>query len=150
MFKKLFTALVTTCVFASIVGCAQPKEEVDGAYDFIIYESDDDNTDLSDNPVVTKYHIEYKDCDNVADTLINKDSKYYFDESSDDYLVLEDGEYGLSYTEGYFKDYAECKDGAIDVSWSMTTVNGESASEGIGSTSLDGLEEYGFVINGWK
>ena len=29
-----------------------------------------------------------------------------------------------------------------------TAVNGISASSGIGETSLRGLEEYGFVING--
>jgi hypothetical protein len=33
---------------------------------------------------------------------------------------------------------------------SITTVNGLTAPVGIGETPLDGLKEYGFVINGWK
>ena len=65
--------------------------------------------------------------------------------------MLVDSAYGLSYSKGYFKDYGPCSNKTvIDVSWSLTTVNGEAASTGIGETPLDGLTEYGFVINGWK
>ena len=64
---------------------------------------------------------------------------------------MKNSAYGLSYSEGYFHNYSECSSGdQIDVSWSLTTVNGVAASTGIGETSLDGLIEYGFVINGWK
>ena len=66
-------------------------------------------------------------------------------------MILKNSAYGLSYSEGYFHDYSGCSDGEqIDVSWSYTAVNGQAASYGIGETSLDGLLEYGFVINGWK
>lgn len=148
--KKIltFTLALVGCV-AILTSCG--KKKVDGSYDFIIYESDSDNTNLSDNKVVAKYHIEYVGCKTVTDTLIKKeDNKYYFTKKSKDYLVLEDSAYGLSYTKGYFKDFADCANNTeIDVSWSLTTVNGEVASTGIGGTALDGLTEYGFVINGW-
>jgi hypothetical protein len=127
------------------------KPVVDGAYDFIIYESDDDNTNLADNKIVVKYHIEYSSCQTVSDTLIKKGSAYFFNEESSDYLILKNSAYGLTYSEGYFENYSECANGEqIDVSWSYTTVNGVAASYGIGETPLDGLNEYGFVINGWK
>ena len=133
----------------TLAGCDQ-KPVVDGSFEFIIYESDSDNSNLSDNKVVAKYTIEYVDCQTVSDTLIEKDGKYYFSKDSNDYLILKDSGYGLTYTEGYFENYAECSNGAIDVSWSYTAVNGVSATVGIGETPLEGLEEYGFVINGWK
>ena len=144
----VFTLALAGCV-AILSGCGK---KVDGKYDFIIYESDSDNTNLSDNKVVAKYTIEYADCKMVTDTLIKKeDNKYYFSKKSDDYLVLADSAYGLSYTNGYFKNYSACANNtAIDVSWSLTTVNGEVASTGIGATPLEGLTEYGFVIDGWK
>jgi len=144
----VFTLALVGCV-AALTGCG--KKKVDGSYDFIIYESDADNTDLSDNKVVAKYHIEYVECKTVTDTLIKKeDNKYYFSKKSKDYLVLADSAYGLSYTKGYFKNFADCKDNTeIDVSWSLTTVNGQVAPTGIGETALEGLTEYGFVINGW-
>ena len=144
----IFTLALVGCV-GILTSCG--KKKVDGSYDFIIYESDSDNTNLSDNKVVAKYHIEYVECKTVTDTLIKKeDNKYYFSKKSKDYLVLEDSAYGLSYTKGYFKDFADCENNTeIDVSWSLTTVNGEVASTGIGGTALDGLTEYGFVINGW-
>lgn len=145
----IFTLTLVGCV-AVLSGCG--KKKVDGSYDFIIYESDADNTDLSDNKVVAKYHIEYANCKTVTDTLIKKKTnEYYFSKKSDDYLVLESSAYGLSYTKGYFKDYGPCSNNTvIDVSWSLTTVNGEVASTGIGETPLEGLTEYGFVIDGWK
>lgn len=147
---KLVTATLLMCGMLGLAGCS-PKPVVDGAYDFIIYESDKDNSDLSDNKVVAKYHIEYSGCKTVTDTLIKKGSAYFFTEESPDYLILKNSEYGLSYSEGYFKDYSGCSSGdQIDVSWSYTAVNGQMASFGIGETPLDGLNEYGFVINGWK
>lgn len=146
--KKLF--LVVVMIFmVTLAGCNQ-KPVVDGTFEFIIYESDSDNSNLSDNKVVAKYTIEYVDCQTVTDTLFEKDGKYYFRKDSNDYLILKDSGYGLTYTEGYFENYAECSNGAIDVSWSYTAVNGVSATVGIGETPLEGLEEYGFVINGWK
>ena len=151
MSKKLLIFIIPFLMgLLFLTGCSQ-KPAVDGAYDFIIYESDADNSDLSDNPVVARYHIEYTNCKTVADTLIRKGSIYFFDENSSDYLVLKNSAYGLSYTEGYFENYSECKDGdQIDVSWSYTAVNGQAASSGIGETPLTDLHEYGFVINGWK
>ena len=146
--KKLF--LIVVMIFmVTLAGCNQ-KPVVDGSFEFIIYESDSDNSNLSDNKVIAKYTIEYEDCQTVTDTLIEKDGKYYFSKDSNDYLILKDSGYGLTYTEGYFENYAECSNGAIDVSWSYTAVNGVSATVGIGETPLEGLEEYGFVINGWK
>ncbi len=146
--KKLF--LIVGMIFmVTLAGCNQ-KPVVDGSFEFIIYESDSDNSNLSDNKVVAKYTIEYVDCQTVTDTLIEKDGKYYFSKDSNDYLILKDSGYGLTYTEGYFENYAECSNGAIDVSWSYTAVNGKSSTHGIGETPLEGLEEYGFVINGWK
>lgn len=136
---------------ATLTACGQEKPIVDGTYDFIIYESDADNNNLSDNPVVVTYHIEYVNCKTVIDTLIKKGSAYYFNDESPDYLILKSSAYGLSYSDGYFHNYSECSSGEqIDISWSMTTVNGEMASAGIGETPLEGLQEYGFVINGWK
>ena len=146
--KKIF--LIVAMIFmVTLAGCNQ-KPVVDGTFEFIIYESDSDNSNLSDNKVVAKYTIEYVDCQTISDTLIEKDGKYYFSKDSNDYLILKDSGYGLTYTEGYFEYYAECSNGAIDVSWSYTAVNGVSATVGIGETPLEGLEEYGFVINGWK
>ena len=121
------------------------------SYDFVIYEKDSDNTDLSDNPIVATYHITTT-ATNVADSLIKgSNNKYYFEENGTDYLTLADSAYGLSYDKGYFKDFSECADNTeIDVSWSISTVNGEAASTGISSTTLEGLTTYGFVIQGWK
>ena len=148
--KKLVTACLLLGSMLGLVACNQ-KPVVDGYYDFIIYESDADNNDLSDNPVVAKYRIEYTGCKTVTDTLIKKGSAYFFNETSPDYLILKNSAYGLSYSEGYFENYSGCSQGEqIDVSWSYTAVNGKAAPTGIGETSLDGLIEYGFVINGWK
>lgn len=141
--------IATFLFLVVLTGCNQ-KPVVDGSFKFIIYETDSDNTNLSDNKVVASYIIEYKDCKTITDGLIQKDGKYYFIEDSNDYLILEDSGYGLSYTQGYFSNYKECANGAIDVSWSYTAINGVSATIGIGETPLEGLEEYGFVINGWK
>jgi hypothetical protein len=133
----------------ALSGCAL-KPEVDGSFDFVIYDKDSDNSDLSDNKVVARYTIEYVDCKTVTDALIYKDGKYYFTDDSLDYLVLTDSLYGLSYSLGYFANYSECENGAIDISWSYSAVNGTSSLYGIGETPLDGLIEYGLVINGWK
>ena len=147
--KKLLFVVTLLFGFVTVLsGCDKP--ELDGSYDFIIYESDSDNSNLSDNKVVARYTIEYTDCQTVSDSLIEKDGRYYFSDDSNDYLVLVDSAYGLSYTQGYFSKYAECANGPIDVSWSYVAVNGSSALTGIGETPLEGLEEYGFVINGWK
>lgn len=150
--KNIFylVTLLLICTVTVLTGCVD-KPVKDGAYDFVIYESDSDNSLLSDNIIVARYHIEYSDCKTVLDTLILKDGKYYFSEESSDYLVLEDSQFGLTYKLGYFKNYHECSSGsAIDVSWSYTAVNGISAMSGISDTGLEGLTEYGFVINGWK
>lgn len=124
------------------------------SYDFVIYEKDSDNTDLSDNTVVATYHISYKASESttVTDTLIKGEgNKYYFVQGGTDYLILEDSAYGLSYTEGYFENYSECANNTqINVFNSLTTVNGEMASTGIGTTPLTGLTTYGFVINAWS
>ena len=149
MKKLLFLVTFIISIIVTLSGCMKP--EVDGSFDFIIYESDSDNSDLSDNNVVARYTIEYVACKTITDTLIKKENKYYFSENSNDYLVLKDSAFGLTYTNGYFENYAECENGKeIDVSWSYTAVNGKSSTAGIGETSLDGLIEYGFVINGWK
>lgn len=146
----LLVTLVTGCEF-QLPGIFGTKEPIDGSFDFVIYESDSDNSNLSDNVVVARYSIEYVNCATVTDALIKKDNAYYFSEDSKDYLILVDSGYGLSYTEGYFQNYLECADGkAIDVSWSYIAVNGEMAQQGIGETKLEGLVEFGFVINGWK
>ena len=149
--KKIYfiVALLLVSLVTTLTGCKE-KPKVDGSFDFIIYESDSDNSDLTDNKIVAKYTINYVGCQTVTDTLIKKDDKYYFSEESNDYLVLADSGYGLTYTQGYFANYGECGSGAIDVSMSITTVNGSTAPVGIGETPLDGLKEYGFVINGWK
>ena len=137
-------------LMVTLAGCNQ-KPVVDGSFEFVIYESDSNNNDLTDNKVVARYTISYVGCKTVTDALIKKNGKYYFSENSNDYLVLVDSMYGLSYTEGYFENYSLCSDGnSIDVSWSMTTVNGVSVTTGIGETPLDGLNEYGIIINGWK
>ena len=149
MKKIYFCVAIVVTILLALTGCEKP--EVSGSYDFIIYESDSDNSDLSDNKIVARYKIEYVSSKTVTDTLIKIEDKYYFSEDSNDYLVLEESAFGLTYTNGYFENYAECENGKeIDVSWSYTAVNGKSATAGIGETSLDGLLEYGFVINGWK
>ncbi len=151
MNKKLFVLVALLISMVTFLTACSQKQAIDGAYDFIIYESDSDNSNLSDNPVVATYHIEYKDCKTVTDTLIKKGSAYFFSETSPDYLIIKNSAYGLSYTEGYFSNYSGCADGEqIDVSWSYTAVNGSVAPSGIGETTLEGLTEYGFVINGWK
>ena len=149
MKKFLFLVTLLLISLVALTGCNQ-KPEVDGQFKFVIYESDSDNSNLSDNKVVAKYTIEYNGCQTVTDALIQKDGKYYFNNDSSDYLILEDSGYGLSYTQGYFANFAECRNGEIDVSWTYTEVNGSMSTVGIGETPLSGLEEYGFVINGWK
>ncbi len=150
MFKKIFVMVALLATLLLLGGCNE-KKAVDGAFDFIIYESDANNSDLSDNKVVATYHIEYTNAKTVTDALIKKGSIYFFSEESPDYLILKPSAYGLSYSEGYFQNYSECASGEqIDVSWSYSAINGEMASVGIGETPLEGLVEYGFVINGWK
>lgn len=147
--KKIVFTYLFLSMFA-LTGCNK-NQKVDGSYDFIIYESDLDNSNLFDNIVLVKFHIEYTGCKTVTDTLIKKGSIYFFSETSPDYLVLKNSTYGLSYSEGYFEEYLGCSKGEqIDISWSYTTVNGVAAAYGIGETPLEGLKEYGFVINGWK
>ena len=87
--KKLYLLVVLLffSIATTLTGCS-PKVEVDGSFDFIIYESDADNTNLSDNPIVARYHIEYVDCKTVTDALLKKEDKYYFSEDSNDYLIL--------------------------------------------------------------
>ena len=150
MKKKFLVVVLLLLGFTAILTGCNNKPEVDGSFLFVIYESDSDNYILSDNKVVARYTIEYLNCQIVTDALIKKNGKYYFTEASNDYLMLEDSGYGLTYTLGYFENYVECINGAIDVSWSYTSVNGEMSSTGIGETPLAGLIEYGFVINGWK
>ncbi len=148
--KFLILGLLLASGALPLAGCSQNKA-VDGSYEFVIYESDSNNNDLSDNKVVVSYHIEYSNAKTVTDSLIKKGSAYFFTETSPDYLILKDSGYGLSYSEGYFQNYSGCSNGEqIDVSWSYTAVNGAMASKGIGETPLEGLKEYGFVINGWK
>ena len=43
----------------------------------------------------------------------------------------------------------EANETAIEVDWSRTLVNGVDASYGIGGVELTGLNQYGFIINGW-
>ena len=149
--KRIYIFILLLIGVVVILNSCTPKPQVDGSYDFIIYESDADNTNLSDNVVVARYKIEYSACKTVTDTLIPKDGKYYFSNNSKDYLVLEDSGYGLTYKTGYFENFSQCANNKeIDVSWSYTAINGEMASVGISETPLEGLYEYGFVINGWK
>jgi len=144
--KVLACALVT----AGIAGCKQKAPEVTGSYHFVIYQSDSDNTNLSDNPVVSDYLIEYTSATTVVTSLINEGNKYYFTSDKVDYIILENATFGMMYTKGYFHNFAECSAGEIDVSMSMTAINGEMATVGISDTPLSGLETYGFVINGFS
>ena len=151
MKKIIFVVALLLASFVTMLTGCEKAPEVDGTFDFVIYESDGDNSNLSDNKIVAKYTISYTKCKTVSDALIHKDGKYYFSENANDYLILVDSAYGLSYTDGYFENYFECSGGkAIDVSWSYIAVNGEAANKGIGEIPLDGLVEFGFVINGWK
>jgi len=168
--KKILLFMVTL-VFSLVLltGCGKDKPTTkapttsgvtteakvdDRAYfNFIIYEKDSDNTKLSDNKVVASYFVRYSEgTKNVSDALIKGEkNKYYFVEGGTDYLVLESSQYGLTYTKGYFENYSGCADNTeIDVSWSMTLGNGESLMTGISSTPLEGLNQYGFVIDGWR
>ena len=144
--------LLTACGKKKTTTQAPIAEDTRTYYNFIIYEKDDDNTKLSDNKVVASYLVRYSTATNVADSLIKgEDNKYYFVEGGTDYLVLKDSQYGLSYDKGYFKNYSGCANNTeIDVSWSMTLGNGESLMTGIGGTPLEGLNQYGFVIDGWR
>ena len=155
--SKTTTKEATTAKPTSVVPTTQKvttTEEKTLSYNFVIYEKDSDNDDLSNNTVVATYTISYKASESktVTDTLIKGEGdKYYFVEGGTDYLVLKDSGYGLSYDKGYFKDYSECaSETEIDVSWSYSAVNGSMAEKGIGETKLDGLVTYGFVIQGWK
>ena len=80
----LFVVLLLISLTTTLTGCSDllskitgnnDKPEVDGSFEFVIYESDSDNSDLSDNKVVARYTIEYNDCKTVTDTLIQKDGK---------------------------------------------------------------------------
>ena len=168
MKKGLF--LVALLGLLALVGCGKKDEKTSGTttvaptttentptvdtrpyYNFIIYEKDSDNTNLSDNKVVASYLVRYSTATNVADSLIKKGNKYYFVEDGTDYLILEDSAWGLTYVKGYFENYSECANNKeIEVDWSMTTGNGVSLMTGIGTTPLEGLNQYGFVIDGWR
>lgn len=154
--KEATTAKPTTVAPSTTktVTTSATTEEKTLSYNFVIYEKDSDNSDLTDNTVVVSYTISYKASESktVTDTLIKGEgNKYYFVEGGTDYLILVDSGYGLSYTKGYFKDYSGCaSETEIDVDWSYTAVNGSMADKGIGETKLDGLTTYGFVIQGWK
>ncbi len=119
---------------------------------FVIYEKDSDNDNLANNKIVASYEIRYSTATNVATSLIKgAGNKYYFVEGGTDYITLKDSGYGLSYDKGYFKNYSGCaNDTEIDVSWSYSAVNGTMASAGIEGTSLTDLNQYGFVIDGWR
>lgn len=150
--KKSFilVALLLFGLASLLTGCEE-KKEVDGSYEFVIYASDSDNDDISDNKVVASYTITYVSSKTVTDTLIYKNGVYYFTEESKDYLVLVDGGFGLSYVRGYFNEYSLCaNDKEIDLSWSKSFVNGQEAPKGIGDTPLEGLTEFSIVIDGWK
>lgn len=117
------------------------------SYNFVIYESDSDNYNLSDNKVVTTYTINYTTKTYVPETLIKNEGKYYFAENGTDYFTIKSG----MIDKVYFKDYSECAGNKeIDASWSYCAVNGQMAPKGIEETTLDGLVTYGLVINGWK
>ena len=104
MAKSFHFALALIMSTGAVVSCGQ-QNPVDGSYEFVIYEKDANNEDLSDNKVIAAYHIEYANCKTVPETLIRKGSIYFFSESSPDYLVMKDSQYGLSYSEGYFQGY---------------------------------------------
>ena len=60
MMKKLYL-IVTLLLVTILSGCKinlpgffQEKDPIDGSFDFVIYESDSDNADLSDNIVVAR------------------------------------------------------------------------------------------------
>lgn len=149
--KKAEPTTAPTTTAAPDTTEATPTEDTRSYYYFVIYESDSDNDNLSNNKIVASYEIRYSSATNVADSLIKgSGDKYYFEEGGTDYLVLEDSLYGLSYKKGYFKNYSACaNETAIDVEWSRTLVNGVDASYGIGGVELTGLNQYGFIINGW-
>ncbi len=149
---KKICVLFLNSILAIISLCScHFNEKNSGQYDFVIYEKDEDNFDLSNNKIVKVFHIKYTNCSTVIDTLIEKDGKYYFSSESNDYLILEKGVYGFSYKYGYFENYFACEDeNIIDVSWSYTSFNGNQCQYGIGETPVANLKEYGFVINGWK
>ena len=151
--KSKLVVFVVVCVLliSCLVACGKDQEpKYDGSYEFVIYESDSNNADLTDNPVVSRYTVNYTNATYVLDTLVKKGSVYFITEDSNDYLIMKSSPYGLSYSEGYFQNYSGCSEGQIDVSWSYTAVNGQESYTGISSTKLEGLNEYAFVINGWK
>ena len=77
--KKVYLIILMFLLASiSILSSCLGKPIVVGSYDFVIYESDSDNSNLSDNKVVARYTIQYMDCKTVTDTLIYKDGKYYF------------------------------------------------------------------------
>ena len=119
------------------------------SYNFVIYEKDSDNDDLTNNTIVVSYTISYTDATKtVPDTLIKDGDKYYFVQGGTDYITITSS--GMI-EKGYFKDYSECASNTeIDISWSYCAVNGAMASKGINETTLTGLTAYGLVINGWK
>ena len=119
------------------------------SYNFVIYEKDSDNEDLTNNTVVATYTMSFTDgTKTVTDTLIKDGDKYYFVQGGTDYITITSS--GMI-EKGYFKDYSECASNTeIDISWSYCAVNGAMASKGINETTLTGLTAYGLVINGWK
>ena len=57
--KKVYLIILMFLLASiSILSSCLEKPVVDGSYDFVIYESDSDNSDLSDNKVVARYTIE--------------------------------------------------------------------------------------------
>jgi len=143
----IFRVLGVALIAAGTAACDNTL--LDGTYDFVIYESDFDNSNLTDNKVISSFTITYSQCSTVVDTLIKDGNRYYFDVSKADYIVMEPSTYGLMYKKGYFSDYSECKNGEIDVSMSGTYINGKMAMVGISDVSLLGLVTYGFVVNAW-
>lgn len=144
--KKVLSLVLAFLGVLTLSSCKKEKKIIDGSYTFIVYASDADNNDISNNPVVATYTIEYYQCDSVANSLIQKDGKHYL--SNTDYLVLANGQYGLYLDKGFFNGYNQNE---VDLSWSKTTINGgQDLFTGIGETPLEGITSFELIIDGWK
>lgn len=143
--KFLIGVLGFALAAAGLTACSQ-KPKVDGEYDFIIYQKLDGfvdssyNVDMSKTKELVRYHIEYVNCKTVLDTLVKKENRYYFNDSSN-YIVVNNG-YLVA---GFISEYSSNEE---DLSWSYLAMN-SGYSMGIAQDSLEGLNTYEFVINGW-
>lgn len=143
--KRIIFLLSSFILLFCLVSCSN-----NNTYDFVIYEPDINNLDLSDNKEIKRFTISYdEDAKYVSDTLIKKNTNVYkFQNNTIDYLILEEDTYGLYYKYAFFSSYELCEHGQIDITDALLMVDGVKSDYYIGNLEVSGVKEVSLVLNG--